>query len=98
MGMHSHLCIVSSSQFHLASMDVVEVPHVVPHLARFLPAIRDSGLPFALIIVLIIPGSPLIAIAATYATDQVWLTPWRLRLLTAPDSPITRTCSTRMWH
>jgi hypothetical protein len=29
-------------QFVFAAMDVIEVPHVVDHVARFLPSIRDS--------------------------------------------------------
>ncbi|KAJ9521560.1 hypothetical protein QJQ45_008851 [Haematococcus lacustris] len=58
------------TQFVFAAMDLIEVPHVVQHVARFLPSIRDSGLPFAIIINLIIPGNPLLGVVATFATEQ----------------------------
>mmetsp|Transcript_6312 Transcript_6312/g.13904 ORF Transcript_6312/g.13904 Transcript_6312/m.13904 type:complete len:915 (+) Transcript_6312:68-2812(+) len=56
--------------FTFASMDVVTLPHPVEHVARFLPAVRQSGVPFAIIINLIIPGTPLLGIVATFVTDK----------------------------
>uniref|UniRef100_A0A6S8KGU1 Protein ENHANCED DISEASE RESISTANCE 2 C-terminal domain-containing protein n=1 Tax=Dunaliella tertiolecta TaxID=3047 RepID=A0A6S8KGU1_DUNTE len=58
------------SQFVMAAMDVVEVPEPIQHVARFLPSIRESRIPFAIIINLIIPGNPLLNIVATFATEQ----------------------------
>jgi len=58
------------SQFAFAAMDVIQIPCVTEHVARFLPSIRDSGVPFAIIINLVIPGTPLLGIVATFATEQ----------------------------
>ncbi|MEW5301210.1 MAG: hypothetical protein WDW36_004084 [Sanguina aurantia] len=57
-------------QFILASMDMVELPGPVEHVARFIPAVRQSGAPFSLIIHLIIPGTPMLGIVATYVNEQ----------------------------
>ncbi len=58
-------------QFAFAAMDWIEIPHVVEHVARFLPSVRSSGVPFAVIINLVIPGNPLLGVVATFATEQV---------------------------
>ncbi len=47
------------------------MPHAVEHVARFLPSVRNSGVPFAIIIHLIVPGNPLLGVVATFATEQV---------------------------
>jgi hypothetical protein len=52
-------------------MDMIEIPEVTPHVARFLPSVRSSGMPFGIIINLVIPGNPLLGIVATFATEQV---------------------------
>lgn len=62
-----------SSQFVHASMECVELPYAVQHVARFLPSVRESGVPFAFIINLVIPGNPLLGIIAMFATEQVGL-------------------------
>ncbi|KAG1665198.1 hypothetical protein FOA52_002599 [Chlamydomonas sp. UWO 241] len=56
--------------FTFGAMDVVTMPHVVNHIARYLPSIRLGRIPFAFIINLIIPGTPLLGIVATFLTDR----------------------------
>jgi hypothetical protein len=68
-------------QFAFAAMDLIEVPHVVEHVARFLPSVRQSGMPFGIIINLIIPGNPLLGVVATFATEQVSCQPYQPNLL-----------------
>jgi hypothetical protein len=54
-------------QFVFAAMDVIEVPHVVDHVARFLPSIRDSvsaaAVPDKVFLVAVIIHSFLVAVA-----------------------------------
>ena len=40
-----------------------------PRLPR--AQIRDSGLPFAIVVNLIVPGTPLLGVVATFASEQV---------------------------
>eukprot|EP00955_Chlamydomonas_euryale_P012120 130720-Chlamydomonas_euryale.AAC.2 len=46
------------SAFTLSSVDFFKLPHgKVEHVARFLPTVRQSGAPFAIVVNLIIPGA-----------------------------------------
>lgn len=56
--------------FTFASMDMVVLPEAVEHVARFLPSIRQSGAPFSIVINLIIPGTPLLGLVATFITER----------------------------
>jgi len=56
--------------FTFGAMDVVTMPRPVQHVARYLPSIRQGRIPFAFIINLIIPGTPLLGIVATFITDR----------------------------
>ncbi|GLC71676.1 hypothetical protein PLESTF_001148300 [Pleodorina starrii] len=60
------------TRFVLGSMDVIQQPPGVmhEHVARFIPAIRQSGAPFSVVIHLVIPGTPLLGIVATFVTDR----------------------------
>ncbi|GFR41631.1 hypothetical protein Agub_g2358 [Astrephomene gubernaculifera] len=60
------------TRFVLGSMDVIQQPPgaLHEHVARFLPSIRQSGAPFSLIVHLVIPGTPLLGIVATFVTDR----------------------------
>ncbi|KAG2452092.1 hypothetical protein HYH02_003127 [Chlamydomonas schloesseri] len=62
-----------NSRFVLGAMDVIaQPPGPTPHehVARFLPSVRESGAPFMVIIHLVIPGTPLLGIVATFVTDR----------------------------
>ena len=58
--------------FTFGAMDVVNYPKGFDgqHVSRFLPSIRESRAPFAVVINLIIPGVPLLGIVATFMTDK----------------------------
>lgn len=58
--------------FTFGAMDVVNYPKNFDgqHVSRFLPSIRESKAPFAVVINLIIPGVPLLGIVATFMTDK----------------------------
>ncbi|GIM04429.1 hypothetical protein Vretimale_9010 [Volvox reticuliferus] len=60
------------SKFILGSMDVIQQPPgaLHEHVARFIPAIRQSGAPFSVVVHLVIPGTPLLGIVATFVTDR----------------------------
>ncbi|KXZ50551.1 hypothetical protein GPECTOR_16g726 [Gonium pectorale] len=60
------------TRFVLGSMDVIAQPPgpVVEHVARFLPSVREGGAPFSIIVHLVIPGTPLLGIVATFVTDR----------------------------
>eukprot|EP00798_Chlamydomonas_sp_ICE-L_P007196 gene7195-304_t len=56
--------------FTLASIDIVPVPHPMDHIARFLPAIRRSGMPFGIIIHITMPGTPLLGFVASFVSES----------------------------
>ncbi|KAG1665609.1 hypothetical protein FOA52_003256 [Chlamydomonas sp. UWO 241] len=58
------------SAFTLASIDFFKVPHKVDHVARYLPSVRTSGAPFAIVINVIIPGNPLLNLVANFVVDK----------------------------
>jgi len=58
------------AQFVLAAVDMVEVPGPVSHIGRYLPSIRSSGLPFGVVLNLVIPGNPMLSVVLTFATEQ----------------------------
>ena len=55
------------SAFTLGSIDLVSVGSTaVEHISRFLPSVRSSGLPYAIVINLVVPGSPCLSLAASF--------------------------------
>ncbi|GAX83935.1 hypothetical protein CEUSTIGMA_g11359.t1 [Chlamydomonas eustigma] len=58
------------SAFTLSAFDMVSLPHAVQHVARYLPSVRKSGAPFGIVINLVIPGTPLLSLVATFVTDR----------------------------
>uniref|UniRef100_A0A7R9VPK8 PH domain-containing protein n=1 Tax=Chlamydomonas euryale TaxID=1486919 RepID=A0A7R9VPK8_9CHLO len=72
------------SAFTLSSVDFFKLPHgKVEHVARFLPTVRQSGAPFAIVVNLIIPGNPLLNLVLTFVVDK------HPRLLgTPPPNPL----------
>jgi len=58
-----------NSVFWVASMDMVTHDKPIEHIARFLPSIRRSDAPFSFVVNLIVPGTPVLFIVFTFASD-----------------------------
>ncbi|GAX78760.1 hypothetical protein CEUSTIGMA_g6197.t1 [Chlamydomonas eustigma] len=56
--------------FTFGAMDIFSIPEPVPHVARFLPSVRQSGAAFSVIINLIIPGNPMLGVVGTFMTTR----------------------------
>ena len=59
----------------LHSVDLLQLDAPTPHIARYLPWIRDASVPFIFLVQIMIPGTPALCLILAWAAQA------------APDSP-----------